>query len=138
MLNHERLTIKAAEAIQTGVAEATRRGNPTLEDLHLLDALLGQEETVVIPILQKVGVNIARLEASLQEGLGRLPKQSGGSAPTMSRELNNVFAAAEEFARAFKDEYTSTEHLLMALAAQKGSSTRDLLSQQGATAGTAA
>ena len=134
MLNHERLTLKAGEAIQTAVAEASRRGNPALEDIHLLWALLGQDETVVLPILQKVGVNAARLQEALRQALERLPKQSGGSQPAASRELNNIFNAAEEFARAFQDEYVSTEHLLMALAAQKGSTSRELLSAQGASA----
>jgi ATP-dependent Clp protease ATP-binding subunit ClpB len=85
VLNHERLTLKAGEAIQTAVAEASRRGNPALEDIHLLWALLGQEETVVLPILQKVGVNAARLREALRQALERLPKQSGGSQPAASR-----------------------------------------------------
>ena len=134
MLNHERLTIKAAEAIQAAAAEATRRGNPALEDVHLLSALLEQDETVVLPVLQKVGVNAARLREGLARALDRLPKQSGGSAPSVSRELNQIFDAAEQRARELKDEYTSTEHLLLALAAQKGSTTRELLSEQGADA----
>ncbi|HEX9106817.1 MAG TPA: Clp protease N-terminal domain-containing protein, partial [Longimicrobiales bacterium] len=133
MLNSERLTIKAAEAIQLAASEAQRRGNPTLEDIHLLTALLEQDDTVVVPILEKVGVSVARLQEGLRLAAGRLPKQSGGSAPTMSRELNQVFAQAEKEAQALKDEYVSTEHLLLALAEQKGSSTRELLTQQGAT-----
>ena len=135
MLNHERLTIKAAEAIQAAAAEATRRGNPALEDLHLLAALLGQEETVVQPVLHKVGVNVARLRESVQRALERLPRQSGGSAPAVSRELNQIFDAAERAARELKDEYTSTEHLLIALAAHKGATTQQLLAEQGADAG---
>jgi ATP-dependent Clp protease ATP-binding subunit ClpB len=135
LLNHERLTIKAAEAIQAAAAEAQRRGNPTLEDLHLLSALLEQEESVVVPVLQKVGVDIPRLRESLGRALDRLPKQSGGSAPSISRELNKIFEEAERLAQGLKDEYTSTEHLLMALALHKGSTTRQLLTEQGATAG---
>ena len=76
MLNHERLTIKAAEAIQAAAAEAQRRGNPSLEDLHLLGALLDQDETVVVPILQKVGVNIGRLKEGLEKALDRLPSRA--------------------------------------------------------------
>jgi ATP-dependent Clp protease ATP-binding subunit ClpB len=135
VLNHERLTIKAAEAIQAAVAEAARRGNPALEDLHLLAALLEQEETVVQPVLHKVGVNVARLREAVQRGLERLPRQSGGSAPAVSRELNQIFDAAERAARELKDEYTSTEHLLIALAAHKGATTQQLLAEQGAGAG---
>jgi len=133
VLNADRLTIKAGEAIQAAVAEAQRRGNPTLEDVHVLRALLEQEGTIAVPILQKVGVRIPRLEEELERELERLPKQTGGVMPSVSRELNQIFGRAEEEARGLGDEYISTEHLLIALAGQKGSTTRDLLSAQGAT-----
>jgi ATP-dependent Clp protease ATP-binding subunit ClpB len=133
LLNAERLTIKAAEAIQAAAAEAQRRGNPTLEDLHLLDALLAQEESVVVPVLQKVGVILARLEESLDRAIDRLPKQSGGSQPTTSRELNRILDLAEAEAHVLEDEYVSTEHLLLGLATQRGSTTQELLNAQGAT-----
>ncbi len=135
-MNADRLTIKAAEAVQAASSEAQRRGNPAIEDLHLMAGLLAQDETVVVPVLQKVGVNVARLRESLTAGLDRLPRQSGGSSPSLSRELNKILEAADKEARNLKDEYVSTEHLLIALVAQKGSSTRDLLSAQGATAET--
>jgi ATP-dependent Clp protease ATP-binding subunit ClpB len=133
VLNHEKLTIKAAEAIQTAAASAQRRGNPSLEDVHLLQALLEQDETVVVPILQKVGVNIPRLTEGLVRVLERLPKQSGGSQPTISRELNQIFDLAAASAAKLQDEYVSTEHLLLGLATQKGSTTRELLAEQDVT-----
>src|SRR5262245_12432208 len=133
MLNPDRLTIKAAEAIQAAAQEAQRRGNPSIEDLHLLYALLSQDETVVVPVLQKVGVNITRLRELLNEALNRLPRQSGGSSPSVSRELNRIFEQAEQEARALQDEYVSTEHLLLACATHRGSTTRDLLALQGVT-----
>ncbi|HEX2166645.1 MAG TPA: ATP-dependent chaperone ClpB [Longimicrobiales bacterium] len=133
VLNHERLTIKAAEAIQASLQDGRQRGNPALEDVHLLNALLDQEETVVVPVLQKVGVNIARLREALGAVLDRLPKQTGGATPNVSRELNQIFDGSERIARELKDEYTSTEHLLLAIAAQKGSTAGDLLKHQGAT-----
>src|SRR4051794_12013973 len=131
MLNSERLTIKSAEAIQSAISEASRRGNPALEDLHVLNALLTQDETVVTPILQKVGANISRLQEALTRALDRLPKQTGGSSPTVSRELNQIFDVAQAQATSLKDEYVSTEHLLLGLAGVKGSSARDLLAEQG-------
>ncbi len=134
MLNAERLTVKAAEAIQAAAQDAQRRGNPAIEDLHLLSALLAQDESIVVPIVQKVGVNVTRLREALAPRLDRLPKQSGGSQPTVSRELNQIFDLAEQAARALGDEYVSTEHLLVALAEKKGSSTRELLQEQGASA----
>src|SRR5207302_1615520 len=133
MLNYEKLTIKAGEAIQAALSEAQRRGNPALEDVHLLAALLDQEETVVVPVLQKVGVNVARLREATTAAIDRLPKQTGGSSPTVSRELNQIFDKAEDLVKKLGDEYTSTEHLLLAIAAQKNSTARDLLVQQGAT-----
>ena len=132
-MNQDRLTIKAAEAIQAAAADAGRRGNPALEDVHLLAALLTQDESVVGPILSKVGVALPRLRQELTGAVERLPRQSGGSAPAMSRELSRILDAAEAAARRLKDEYVSTEHMLIALAAEKGSSTRELLAGHGVT-----
>ncbi|HEU0299448.1 MAG TPA: ATP-dependent chaperone ClpB [Longimicrobium sp.] len=131
MINFERLTVKSAEAVQAAAGEARRAGNPTIEDLHLLSALLEQEEGIVVPILQKVGVNVARLKSEVEAARARLPKQSGGAQPTISRELNEVLDRAEQEARDLKDEYISTEHLLLGLA-EKGFSVRDPLRAQGA------
>jgi ATP-dependent Clp protease ATP-binding subunit ClpB len=133
MINFDRLTVKSAESIQEAANTARQAGNPAIEDVHLLDALLGQEEGVVIPILQKVGVSVARLRESLGTALERLPKQFGGSQPTISRELNEILDRAEQEARELKDEYVSTEHLLLGLAEKKGSTSRELLSGQGAS-----
>jgi ATP-dependent Clp protease ATP-binding subunit ClpB len=133
MINFDRLTIKAAEALQQAAYLARQGGNPTVEDVHLLAALLEQEEGIVVPVLQKVGVNVSRLRSELQAALGKLPTQYGGSQATLSRELNEILERAEQEARTMKDEYVSTEHLLLGLAERKGSSSRDLLAAQGAT-----
>jgi ATP-dependent Clp protease ATP-binding subunit ClpB len=134
MLNPDRLTIKAGEAIQAAASEAERRGNPSLEDIHVLHALLGQEDTVVVPILRKVGANVDRIRERLGSALARLPKQSGGVRPSLSREVNAVMSRAEEESRALGDDYISAEHLLLALATTKGSATRELLEGEGAGA----
>ncbi|MBW3629907.1 MAG: type VI secretion system ATPase TssH, partial [Gemmatimonadetes bacterium] len=131
MINLDRLTVKSAEALQDAANTARQAGNPVVEDLHLLDALLKQEEGIVIPILQKVGVSVARLREELDRAVARLPKQTGGAQPTISRELNEVLDLADREARELKDEYISTEHLLLALAEKKGSSTRVLLAAAG-------
>jgi ATP-dependent Clp protease ATP-binding subunit ClpB len=133
MINFDRLTVKSAEAIQVAANAARQAGNPAIEDVHLLGALLAQDEGIVVPILQKVGVNVARLNTELQAATARLPKQSGGAQPTISRELNEVLDRAEQEARDLKDEYISTEHLLLALAEKRDSTTRELLIAQGAT-----
>ncbi|MFL5383855.1 MAG: ATP-dependent chaperone ClpB, partial [Longimicrobiaceae bacterium] len=129
-MNPDRLTVKSAEALQEAMSRAQRAGNPQIEDLHLLLALLDQEEGIVVPVLQKVGVNVSRLRNEGEAAAARLPKQSGAQ-PNVSRELNSVLDQAEKEARDLKDEYVSTEHLLLALS-EKGSSVRDLLRAQGA------
>jgi ATP-dependent Clp protease ATP-binding subunit ClpB len=132
MPNFERFTVKSAEAIQHAASRAAG-GEPGVEDLHLLDALLAQEEGIVVPMLQKVGANVTRLRDELQAALERLPKQYGGSQPTLSRELTDILDGAEKEARELKDEYVSTEHLLLGARREEGVDTRDLLSEQGAT-----
>jgi len=131
MINFDRLTVKAAEALQEAAQRARREGNPAVEDLHLLAALLAQDEGIVAPVLQKVGVNVTGLRAATEDAAGRLPRQSGGAQPTISRELNSVLDRAEEEAKSLQDEYVSTEHLLLALAGKQATSTGPLLAAQG-------
>jgi ATP-dependent Clp protease ATP-binding subunit ClpB len=133
MPNFDRLTVKSAETIQQAAAGARQRENPAIEDLHLLEALLAQEEGIVGPMLQKVGANLRSVRDQLASALDRLPKQYGGSQPTMSRELTDILDAAEKEARDLKDEYISTEHLLLAVVGKKGSTARELLAGQGVT-----
>ncbi|HEY7479082.1 MAG TPA: ATP-dependent chaperone ClpB [Gemmatimonadales bacterium] len=129
------MTIKAQEAFRDAGEEARRRGNPVVNDAHLLLTLLQQPEGVVQPLLQKAGVNLTRLMEEVEREIARFPKQQGsGAEPTFSRELNRVFDRAEEEARKMGDAYLSTEHLLLALAEEKGSSARNLLSAQGVSA----
>jgi ATP-dependent Clp protease ATP-binding subunit ClpB len=132
-LNQDRLTIKAGEALQAAATEARKRGNPALEDVHLLSALMAQDETIVLPALRKVGADPADLGRDLLARIERLPRQSGTVQPSLGRETRAVLDRAEEEARSLGDEYVSTEHLLIALAAE-GSDTRELLAERGATA----
>ena len=131
MINAERLTVKAAEALNDAVGEARRAGNPVIYDLHLLIALLGQDEGIVVPVLQKLGASVASIREQAQRELGRLPKQSDAQ-PTASRELSGVFDKAEEEAKKLGDEYVSTEHLLLALSDAKGTESRTILTGAGA------
>jgi len=132
MIRPERLTVKAAEALQQAAADARSRGNPVLNDAHLFRALLAQDEGVVAPLLQKAGVNVAQLTAETEREIGRFPKQSGeGVEPTVGRELSQAFDRAEKDAKDLGDAYISTEHLLLALAEEKGTTARQLLSAAG-------
>jgi ATP-dependent Clp protease ATP-binding subunit ClpB len=132
MINPERLTVKSAEALNEAVNEARRRGNPLAYDTHLLFVLLAQDESIVGPVLQKLGVSLPSLRESLQREIDRYPKQSDAQ-PTMARELTTVVDQAEKEAKKLGDEYVSTEHVLLALADAKGTETRALLSTLGAT-----
>ena len=133
-MNPERLTVKSAEAVNEAVALARRAGNPLVYDTHLLLALLGQQESIVVPVLQKVGASVAALKEQAEREAARHPKQSGGGSgsPSMSRELNQVLDRAEEEARSLDDEYVSTEHLLLALAATRGGEANTILTRAGA------
>ncbi len=129
----ERLTVKAAESLQDAAVRARRNDNPAVEDLHLLDALLEQEGGVIVPVLQKVGVDVAALRASLEDRVERLPTQSGAT-PVASRELQRILDDAEGVSRDMGDSYVSTEHLLLGLAGDRATSTSELLDAIGASA----
>src|SRR5207247_10572801 len=100
-------------------AQAPR--NPVGNDAHRFRGLLDQEEGIVVPLLQKTGLNVTQLQAETARELERFPQQSGATAePTLSRELSRVLDRADEDAKALGDAYVSTEHLLLALADENG------------------
>ena len=132
MINPDKLTVKAGEALNEAVNTARRIGNPLVYDLHLLGALLEQNESIVTPLLQKLGASVAALREQVAREIDRYPKQSGAQ-PSMSRELNQVFDSAEADATKLGDEFVSTEHLLLALSSTKGTEARGILSAAGAT-----
>ena len=132
MINQDKLTVKSAEALNDAVTRARQNGNPLVYDLHLLLALLDQDEGIVVPILQKVGVNVTALRETVTREVGRYAKQSGAQ-PSLSRELNQVLDRSEQLATQLGDEYVSTEHLLLALAEVRGTESRMLLANVGAT-----
>jgi ATP-dependent Clp protease ATP-binding subunit ClpB len=132
MIRPERLTLKAQEAFRDAAILATTRGNPVVNDAHLFAALLDQGEGIVQPLLQKVGLNVAALREAADREIAKFPTQEGGAGqPTYSRELNRVFDRAEQEAKQLGDAYISTEHLLIGLAEEKGTTARGLLSAQG-------
>src|SRR5438093_3948485 len=128
MIRPERLTVKAAEALQQASTLARARGNPVINDAHLFLALLAQDDGIVVPLLQKAGLNVTQLTSETEREIDRFPKQPGTTAePTMSRELSRVLDRADEEAQGLGDAYVSTEHLLLALAEEKGTTARQLL-----------
>ncbi|WP_158942192.1 ATP-dependent chaperone ClpB [Granulicella sp. S190] len=112
----DRLTVKSQEAMQAAVGHATENGNPEVMPLHLMAALLEDREGVVIPVLEKVGVPVEQLLAGVNSGIEKLPKVQGGGQPGLSNVLQKVLEQGFKEAENFKDEYVSTEHLLLALA----------------------
>jgi ATP-dependent Clp protease ATP-binding subunit ClpB len=131
MLNFDRLTVKAGEAIQAAATEARRRGNPEIHGVHLLVALLSQEEGIVQPVLQKLEVNVAEVAKAAGDAIGRMARTEGGADPRVSRDLNRALDAAEGHARDLGDEYVSTEHLLLGLTEERDDAGR-ILREQGA------
>ncbi len=131
MINPDRLTVKSAEALNDAVSFARKAGNPLVYDLHLLLALLAQDEGIVVPILQRVGVNVTALRTGAEAEAARYAKQSDAQ-PSFSRELTQVVDAAEKEAKLLGDEYVSTEHLLVSLADAKGIDSARLLATVGA------
>ena len=132
MINQDRLTVKSAEALNEAVSIARRAGNPLVYDVHLLLALLGQDVGIVVPILQRVGVNVTALRTSAELEASRYARQSDAT-PSLSRELNQVIDSAEKEAQPLGDLFVSTEHLLLALANAKGTDSFRLLNDVGAT-----
>ncbi|MFN2572048.1 MAG: ATP-dependent Clp protease ATP-binding subunit, partial [Gemmatimonadales bacterium] len=132
MIQPDRLTVKAAEALQQAASLARAKGNPVVNDAHLFSALLQQDEGIVVPLLQKAGLNVTQLQAETEREIERFPKQSGdGNEPTLARELTRVLDRADADAKSLGDAYVSTEHMLLALAEEKGTTARQLLSAAG-------
>ncbi len=120
--------------MQQAGASARERGNPVMNDAHLFLVLLGQEEGVVRPLLQKTGLVVAEIEAEARREVDRLPTQRGGeAAQSMSRELTNALDSAEALSKRLGDSFISTEHLLISLVSTAGTSARESLSARGIT-----
>ncbi len=134
MIRPERLTIKGQEAFRDAIELARGRGNPVANDAHLFAVLLQPGEGVVRPLLQKSGLNVTALLDAAERELAKLPTQSGGAEPTLSRELHAVFDRAEKDAKALGDSYVSTEHLLLALVDEKGTAARSIITGLGVSA----
>jgi len=112
----DKLTLKAQEAVARAQELAADRGHAQIDPVHLLAALLAETDGIVGPILERIGANRRQLDQIVQAELGHFAHVSGGAPPQPSRELNNVLEAAQHEADTMKDEFVSTEHLLLGLA----------------------
>ncbi len=111
----DKLTIKAQEAIVGAQSLATSQGNPEIEGLHLLSALLEDPAGVVVPLLKKIGAQVDKLQSTTASELQRLPRSSSNRQPGISASLQKGLEAAASAAEGMKDEFVSTEHLLLGL-----------------------
>ena len=131
----DKFTIKSQEAIQRANDVASQHGNPEMLPVHLLAALVEDREGIVDPVLSKLGANPASIAAEVQERINRLPKVSGGAEqPHLSAAMSRILDQAFKEADKFKDEYVSTEHLLLAMVHDKDKSNeaRQILTEAGA------
>src|ERR1700741_2227597 len=133
MPRFDKLTLKTQEAMQAAQEMAARYGQQQVQPLHVLWALLAQGDGVVPPLLEKLGVSPAQLASEVEKQVERLPKVSGGSEQYLSPEANKVLERAFEEAQRLKDEYVSTEHILLGIAAAKRDSAGEILMKHGVT-----
>ncbi len=134
-MNFNKFTIKSQEAVQNAQEIASSYGNQALEPEHLLAALVQDASGTVPPIVQKAGANLNYIKIKLNELVDRLPKVSGGtlSQQGISAALGRVFERSLKEAQDLKDEYISTEHLLLGLVANPETAAGKLLHDQGVT-----
>jgi ATP-dependent Clp protease ATP-binding subunit ClpB len=130
----DKFTVKAQEAVQRANELASEHGNPELMPIHLLAALLEDKEGIVPPVLEKIGVGPQAVLNDVYRDIENLPKVSGQSAQaTMSNAANKLLEQAFKEASNFKDEYVSTEHLLLAITHLKQDAAQQILARHGAT-----
>ena len=115
-MNLNQYTIKAQETIQAAQQEAFTAGNPSIETAHLLKAMLLDKDSPIQYLLKRNNVNVRLLETKVTESIQKLPRMQGGEpAQQVGRDLNSVMLKATAALKEFKDEFVSTEHLLLAL-----------------------
>jgi ATP-dependent Clp protease ATP-binding subunit ClpB len=130
----DRLTVKSGEALQNAQYLATSKRHTQFAPIHLLAALLDQSDGVVLPVLRAAGVDTSALQHQTEKLLTQQPQYSGeGHQPSLSANIEAVLKAAENDAARLKDEYISTEHLLLGLEQQGGAEVTGLLRKAGAT-----
>jgi ATP-dependent Clp protease ATP-binding subunit ClpB len=131
----DKLTVKAQEAMQRANDLVSEHGNPELQPVHILAALIEDREGIVPPLLERVGLHVANVQAEAMREIEKLPKVSGSGATqahisdAASQVLENAFKEASNF----KDEYVSTEHMLLGMTKLKRDPAKEILAKAGAT-----
>lgn len=126
----DKLTVKSQEAVAAAQSQAMELGNPDLDTLHLIGALLADGEGIVVPLLKKLGVDVQQVQQLVEGETARLPKVAGGREPQLSASLRAALDSAAKSADNMKDEFVSTEHLLLGLL-NAGGKAKELLELNG-------
>ncbi len=130
-MNINNLTIKAQEVLQSAMNLARSDRNQAVEPLHMRDAIVAEDDSVGVFLLQKLGVNVGALRSVLRQQVERLPKVEGGEV-YFSRESSEAIQKAGDFTKTFGDKYASVEHLLLGILTERSEASR-LLKDAGAT-----
>jgi ATP-dependent Clp protease ATP-binding subunit ClpB len=130
-IRFDKLTLKAQEALRAAQVLAADRSHQEITGLHLLHALLAQAEGVVPPLLEKLGVRPEAVSQEIDRALAELPRVEGAAQSFIGPRLEEILRHAFKQAEDFKDEYVSTEHLLLSMLEQKGSPAEKILSRHG-------
>jgi len=120
-------TAKTNEAFSSAIDQAKSLNNPELTPDHLLSALMAQNDTIVGPLVQKLGLAPLMVRNKADEAVAKLPRAYGGGEPRLSRELSNVVEMAERYQKDLKDDYLSAEHLVLAMNARLGIGSEEVL-----------
>ena len=131
-MNYERFTIKAQEALQEASSIASKNDHAEITNVHLLMALLEQQDGIVPPVVEHIGVNVNQLLIKLKDELKSIPKVTGNAQLALSSMSQKVLSKAEAEMESLKDEYLSCEHILLAMS-QTGDSVSELLKRNGIT-----
>ncbi|MFO0567876.1 MAG: ATP-dependent chaperone ClpB [Polyangiaceae bacterium] len=126
----DRLTTKSQEALRSAVDDAIRRGNPEVIPEHILVAVIRQEDGLGRPLVEKAGANAEALAKALEERVEKLPQVSGGGEPSFGRRAVPLLTKSEDEAKAFKDDYVSVEHFILA-GAKHDKDVQAILSRHG-------
>src|SRR3989440_295217 len=129
----DKFTVKAQEALQESQAVARKRDHQEILPEHVLAALLAQQDGLVAPLLQRIGADPRLVQQRLEDELKKVPQVHGGEGGHLAQRTLKVLDAAEDEAKKLKDEYVSTEHVLLALAGEKRGAAAEALKASGAT-----
>ena len=134
-MNQNRFTQKSMEALRAMQTVASENGNPQIEPVHLLSALVGQENGLIGNLIRQAEIDPAAVQAKIDEAIARLPKVTGADSDRiyLSRTAEAVLNEAEAEAQKMKDEYISVEHLMLALFSKGDPTVKDILRAVGLT-----